>query len=260
MRFRTSSGLSIAYRSRGVGRTMLLLHPVGLRGAFWDGVIRELEGDYRLIAPDFRGHGDSDAADGPFSLDDLAADVAELLRAVGQPPAIVAGCSMGGMVAQALACRAPDLLRGFVIANTAHRRDEQRRATMEHRAVQAEKGMPIVLNTTLSRWFDAPSLIAKPELVARARDWLLEADPVVHAHAWRAIRDLDTAERLKANRVPALAIAGLRDQSTSVADMHAMAHDIPHCAIREIDCGHLAPLEEPQAFAAILREFAGRLG
>lgn len=260
MRFRLSNGLSIAYRTRGVGRTILLLHPVGLRGEFWDAVIRELENEFRLIAPDTRGHGDSDVPAGPFSLDDLATDFAELLRAVGQPPAIVVGCSMGGMAAQALACCAPELLRGFVIANTAHRRDDQGRATMEQRALQAEKGMPIVLNTTLSRWFDAPTLVGKPELVARARDWLLEADPVVHAHSWRAIRDLNYAERLKANRLPALAIAGLRDQSTPVAAMHAMARDIPHCAIREIDSGHLAPLEEPAAFAAILRDFAGKLG
>ena len=259
MRLRLANGLSIAYRTRGAGPAILLMHPVGARGAFWDAVIAELEGEFRLIAPDFRGHGDSDASADDFKLGDLAADMAELLRAAGQPPAVAVGCSMGGMVAQALACEAPELRRGFVIANTAHRRDDAGRATMEQRASQAEKGMPTVLNTTLSRWFDAPTLVAKPELAARAKNWLLEADPVVHARAWRAIRDLNYAERLKANKTPALAIAGLRDQSTPVAAMRAMANDIPRCGYREIDSGHLAPLEEPALFAALLREFAGGL-
>ena len=259
MRFRLSNGLSIAYRTRGAGRPIVLLHPVGLRGAFWDGVIAELEGECRLIAPDFRGHGDSDAPATGFGLDDLASDIVELLRAVGQPPALVVGCSMGGMVAQAIGCLAPAVARGIVIANTAHLRNEQGRATMEQRALQAEKGMPIVLPTTLSRWFDAQTMVARPELVARARDWLIEADPVVHAWSWRAIRDLNYAERLKSLTIPALAIAGLRDQSTPVAAMQAMARDIPHCAYREIDSGHLAPLEEPARFAALLREFMGGL-
>jgi 3-oxoadipate enol-lactonase len=259
MRFKLSNGLSIAYRTRGVGRTIVLLHPVGVRGAFWDDVVRELESDYRLIVPDARGHGDSDASSKPFDLDDLASDIAELLRAVGHPPAVVVGCSMGGMVAQAIACNAPDLVRGFVVANTAHRRDDQGRATMEQRALQAEKGMAIVLPTTLSRWFDAPTMVAKPELVARARDWLLEADPVIHAWSWRAIRGLNYSERLKSVPMPALAIAGLRDQSTPVSAMQAMAKDIPGCAYREIDSGHLAPLEEPVQFAALLREFVAGL-
>ena len=55
MNFRTQSGLGIAYRSRGKGRTMVLLHPVGLSGTFWDPVVAELENDFRLITPDARG-------------------------------------------------------------------------------------------------------------------------------------------------------------------------------------------------------------
>ncbi len=260
MRLKLSNGLSLAYRTRGAGRTVVLMHPVGVRGAFWDGVVRELEGECRLIVPDARGHGDSDAPPTPFDLDDLAGDVIELLRAVGQPPALIVGCSMGGMMAQAIACNAPDLARGIVIANTAHRRDDQGRATMEQRAAQAEKGMPIVLPTTLSRWFDAQAMVAKPELVARAREWLLEADPIIHAWSWRAIRGLSYTDRLQALTVPALAIAGLRDQSTPVAAMQAMARDIPNCAYREIDSGHLAPMEEPVRFAALLREFMAKIG
>ena len=259
MRFRTSSGLSIAYRSRGQGRTIILLHPVGVCGAFWDGVIAELEGEFRLIAVDARGHGGSDVPSQPFNLDDLADDVAELIRAVGQAPALVAGCSMGGMTAQAIGVRAPDLLSGIVIANTAHRRNDQGRATMEARAQAALKGMPTTLHTTLSRWFDADLQVLRPDLVLKARDWLLEADPVVHCWSWRAIRDLNYADQLAQLKVPALAIAGLRDQSTPVAAMKDLAATIPGCDYREMDTGHLAPLEQPAQFAAHLREFANKI-
>lgn len=259
MRFRNSSGHSISYRSRGQGRTIVLLHPVGICGAFWGGVIAELEEEFRLIAPDARGHGDSDVPSRAFNLDDLAEDVAELIRAVGQAPTIVAGCSMGGMTAQAIAVRAPELLSGVVIANTAHRRNDQGRATMEARAQAALNGMPTILQATLSRWFDTELQVVRPDLVLKARDWLLEADPVVHCWSWRAIRDLNYAEDLRRLNVPAMAIAGLRDQSTAVAAMKDMAASIPRCDFREMDTGHLAPLEKPAEFAAHLRDFANKL-
>ena len=259
MRFKTKSGLSLAYKTRGHGRTVVLLHPVGLCGSFWDPVIAELENEFRLIAPDTRGHGESDVPGSSFNLDDLADDVAELVRAVGQAPTVIVGCSMGGMIVQALCVRYPELLAGSVIANTAHRRNDQSRAAMEQRAVESEKGMPHGLINTLSRWFDAELQLLRPDLVLRARDWLLNADPVVHAWSWRAIRDLNYTEQLAKSCVPSLVIAGSRDQSTPVAAMKDMAASIPNCGYREMDTGHLAPMEQPALFAWHLREFTNGL-
>ncbi|MDB5650514.1 MAG: alpha/beta hydrolase fold, partial [Hyphomicrobiales bacterium] len=194
-----------------------------------------------------------------FNLDDMADDVADLIRSVGQAPAVVVGCSMGGMVAQALAVRYPELLAGVVIANTAHRRNDQGRATMEQRARDAEMGMPGVLRTTLSRWFDAEIQLMRPELVVMARDWLLANDPMVHAWSWRAIRGLAYSDQLASLKLPALAIAGLRDQSTPVAAMKDMASALPDCGYVEMDTGHLAPLEQPKIFASHLRDFINKI-
>ncbi len=255
MRFRLKSGLTLRYITRGAGRPVVLMHPVGLRAEFWLPVIAELEHQYRLLAIDARGHGESDF-DGPFKLDDLARDAAELVRAVGLGPAVFAGCSMGGMVAQGVAALAPELASGIVIANTTFTRDDQGRAMIEQRAVQAEKGMPVVLPSTLARWFNAQCQLNRPDLVLRARDWLLANDPAVHAIAWRAIRDLDFADALRKSGVPKLCVAGAEDQSAAATAVRQMAHDLPHAHYREIaGAGHLAPLEEPQEFAALLREF-----
>ncbi len=264
MNFRLKSGLSISYRTRGAGRPVVLLHPVGLRGAFWDQVVGELEADMRLIVPDARGHGDSDVPSAAFSIEDMADDVIELLRAVGGIPtglrAVVVGCSMGGMVAQAAALRAPELLAGFVVANTGFTRNDVGRATMQARAVAAHGGMPRVLDTTLSRWFSDDVRLHRPDLVLRARDWLLEADPVVHGWSWIAIRDLAHEATLPKVGLPALMIAGSHDQSTAPATVRAMAAAVPGAIYRELaDTGHLAPLEKPKEFAALLREFVASL-
>mgnify|MGYP006285278301 CR=1 FL=1 len=259
MRFRTSSGLSISYKTRGRGRTIVLLHPVGMCSDFWVPVIQELEEEFRMIAPDARGHGDSDVPCQQFGLAQLADDVSELVCAVGQVPTIAVGCSMGGMIVQALIARYPALLRGGLIANTAHRRDDVGRAAMEQRAKAAEAGMPITIQTTLNRWFDADMQVLRPDLVLKARDWLLNADPIVHAWSWRAIGGLNYNDQLEATKVPCMALAGLRDQSTPVSAMKDMAASIPGCRYVEMDTGHLAPMENPKEFASHVRAFANSL-
>jgi 3-oxoadipate enol-lactonase len=166
---------------------------------------------------------------------------------------------MGGMVVQALVARHPELLRGAVVANTAHRRNDAGRAAMDQRAAAAEGGMPGTLKTTLSRWFDSDLQVLRPDLVLKARDWLLAADPVVHAWSWRAIRDLNFADALAQTKVPFMVVAGLRDQSTPVAAMKDMAASIPNCAYADMDTGHLAPLEQPEIFAAHISNFVRKL-
>lgn len=253
MRVRLSSGLSMNYGTRGKGRPVLLLHPIGLKGEFWREVVAELETECRLIYPDFRGHGDSDASLSPFTLADLADDMVEFLRALAGPTLVV-GCSMGGMVAQGMAVRSPDIVSGVVIANTAHRRNDQGRAVMEQRAMEAETDMPAVIDTTLARWFNAAFQLRNPDKVALMREWLINADPIVHARSWRAIRDLDFVSGLQVLAMPVMAIAGSDDQSTPVAAMKSMVADIPGALYRELNCGHLSPLEQPKAFSAYLRE------
>ena len=244
-----------SYITRGAGKTIVLMHPVGLRAEFWLPVIAELEHSYRLIAIDARGHGESDF-DGPFTLHDLARDAAELVRAVGLGPAVFAGCSMGGMVAQGVAALAPEVASGIVIANTTYTRDDNGRAMIEQRAVQAEKGMPVILPSTLSRWFNAQAQLNRPDLVLQAREWLLANDAAVHAVAWRAIRDLDFAGALRKSPLPKLCIGGSDDQSAAASAVRKMAEELPHAHYREIaGAGHLAPLEEPREFAGLLAEF-----
>lgn len=256
MRFRLASGATLNYRTRGAGRVVVLMHPIGCRLEIWDDVIAELEGRCRAIAVDFRGHGGSDTDGRPFSLGDLAGDVVELVRAVASPPVVVVGCSMGGMVAQAIAVEAPDVVSGVVIANTGHARTDAAREMLEGRAKAAANGMPGVIETTLDRWFNETFKRAEPGKVALARRWLEEDDPVVHSHGWRAIRDLNYADRLALVETPALAIAGTEDQSASVDVVKAVAAAMKNCSYREIaGAGHLSPLEQPKEFARLLIEF-----
>ena len=261
MRFRLNNGLAIGYKTRGLGPPILLIPSIGCPKEFWDPVTAELESHYRVIAIEVRGHGDSDVPPTPFTMDDLADDVIEMLRALtADQKAIVGGCSLGGQVSQGVGVKAPELLHGIVISNTGYLRNDKIREVMEARALAAEKGMPAAIWTTLNRWYNEAYQKAHPEHVVLAHDWLMNADPIVHAWGWRAIKRLDYAERLKSLKVPALAIAGGNDQSSGPAEVEAMSKAIPNCMFRECKgAGHLSPLEQPRAYAGYIKEFADRV-
>lgn len=260
MRFRLKNGLCIGYKTRGLGPTIVLIPSIGCPKEMWDPVIGELEDSYRIIAMEVRGHGDSDVPSGPFTMDDLADDVIELVKAIGGGKAIVGGCSLGGQISQGVGVKAPEILNGIMISNTAHRRNDKIREVMEVRAKSCEQGMPASVWTTLNRWFNQEYQKAHPEHVALAHGWLMNCDPIVHAWAWRAIKGLAYEERLKSLKVPALAIAGGDDQSSGAAEVEQMAKDIPNCMFRVCKgAGHLSPVEQPREYAGFLREFAEKV-
>ncbi len=260
MRFRLKNGLSIGYKTRGRGPTIVLIPAIGCLKEMWDPVIAELEDSYRCVAMEVRGHGESDVPGQPFDMDDLSDDVIEFVRAVGGAKAIVGGCSMGGQIAQGVGVKAPESLYGIFISNTGYLRNDKIREIMEARAVAAEQGMSGPVWTTLNRWFDEAYQKKHPEHVKLAYDWLINADPIVHAWSWRAIKGLDYAERLKSLKVPALAIAGGHDQSSGANEVEAMSKALPNSMYRCCkDAGHLSPIEAPREYAGFLREFADKV-
>lgn len=259
MHFRLSNGLSLAYHMRGAGRIVMFLHPIGTRGAFWDAVVERIAGRYRCITVDLRGHGDSDVPRERFSFDDLADDALELLRLERAAGAVIAGCSLGGMVTQGIALKAPELLAGIVLADTNYRQTPEGRKVAQQRADASLDGMQGMLDSTLTRWFPAPFLALNPPEVQACRAWLLDDDPVVFSWGWEAIRDLDYGDRLKDIKLPALVLRGSVDASSQRESMQAIAKLLPRARYAEIEgAGHVAPLEQPEAFSALLREFLDR--
>lgn len=261
MRFKHKNRLASGYVTRGRGDLIVFLHPVGTDKSLWRPVMDRLQERFRLMALDFRGHGDSDTPSVGFSLADLAGDVAELVTVLGEgKPSVVVGCSMGGMVAQELVLARPDLVGGLVLSNTAHTLPEQGRALMRQRADTARKGMAGLADITIDRWFSAPFRKADPETVEAIRQKLLEQDPIVHAWSWEAISELNTAARLNSLALPALVVTGEADVSTPPANAEAIAALIrgSRCRIAP-GAGHMLPLEQPQLLAGWIEEFVAGL-
>jgi 3-oxoadipate enol-lactonase len=117
--FITNEGTRLSYERRGSGPLVVLVQGLGLPGDLWlnlpGGLVKS---GFTVVTPDSRGTGQSDAPRPPYTMRQLAGDLAAVIREVDRGPAIVVGISFGGMVAQHLALRHASLVSGLVLAAT----------------------------------------------------------------------------------------------------------------------------------------------
>lgn len=100
--------MRLAFLDEGPGPVVVLLHGFPLSGAMWKEQLTGVGSMYRVIAPDLRGHGDSPAPEGVYTIDEMADDVIELLDTSSlKDPVVIGGLSMGGYVALSLVVRYP---------------------------------------------------------------------------------------------------------------------------------------------------------
>jgi pimeloyl-ACP methyl ester carboxylesterase len=110
--------IQMAYTDSGIGRPVVLIHGYPFNRTLWNEQVAALSTSYRVIAPDLRGFGESDASDGTATMNRMAQDVALLLNHLGVTRATIAGLSMGGYVALAFYKQFPSRVRALVLADT----------------------------------------------------------------------------------------------------------------------------------------------
>jgi 3-oxoadipate enol-lactonase len=249
----------IAYRARGAGRPVLLLHPVGLDGAWWSTYVECLAERYHVIAVDMPGHGRSSSIHAPITLGEIARGVAAVLQAETDRPAHVIGVSMGGMVAQHLALQWPQGVASLVLCATTGTFADDLRPLLRERGTAAREGMGAVVGATLERWFSPRGRTAP--IGRRCAQTLAANDPASWAASWAAISELETLERLGDLRIPALVITGEADITTPPAASAALAAALPDARLEIVpDAWHMGVFEEPQSFLNAFTRFLDSLG
>jgi pimeloyl-ACP methyl ester carboxylesterase len=252
-------GRELGYDVRGDGPAVVLLHAFPFDRRLWDDLAAPLSEGRRVLAIDLRGFGES-ALDGGYSIAELSDDVVGLLDGLGIGMASVAGMSMGGYVALALASRHPARLASLILCDTRAGADspDGRRGRDEAIAAVQQKGAAAYLDGVPAKLL---SPRAEPALRARVRQ-LAEQPPLSLVAALRALRDRpDRTAELPSLRVPAFVMVGADDAVTPPAEARAMAAAIPGARLVELpEAGHLAHLEAPAAFCRSLIEFLDEIG
>ncbi len=173
--FQASDGSVIEYSQHAApdpdAPRVALIHSLALDRSFWNGVVAELKAHARLLTYDCRGHGHSGREAENFNVGLFARDLAELLDHTGWPDATVAGCSMGGCVAQAFAALYPERAKSIcLIDTTAWYGADAPRQWRERAATARTKGMGALVEFQTTRWFGdafrAAQFAPRGELVA----------------------------------------------------------------------------------------------
>lgn len=253
MRVRTADGVQLAVRVDGTGDNVLLLHSLGADHHVWDAVMADLVRSYRVIAPDARGHGQSGR--GAITLDTQVADIIDVLEALSVPRVHVAGISMGGVEALALASRYAERVRSLALLDTFA-------ALGAERATQWVRDKVEQLRRTsmqdFGRQYAETTLM--PETAAPKRAALAAAvagmTPEDYVAASRACFEADLENVLSTLHVPTLVMIGEHDTRTPLELSQHLADGIPAAQLRRIPAaGHLSVVDNPAAVAAALHAF-----
>lgn len=245
----------------GPGPLLVFSHALGLDHQMWTPVVEALAAQRTMLLYDHRGHGRSGYGGSAWTLDDLVDDAAGLIRGHADEPVVFIGLSMGGMVAQGLAVRYPELLRGVVLAHTvAGYGDAARQAWAQRIETVRASGMEAVVDTIVSRYLGSGFLAAHPQAGEALRTTLLANDPLSYAASCEAVAQVDWRDALPEVRCPTLVIAGRHDIGAPVEEGQRIAASIPGARLQTLEhSAHLSPLEEPQALVAALSHFLDSL-
>jgi pimeloyl-ACP methyl ester carboxylesterase len=272
-------GIDLFYDDVGRGPAIVLLHGYPFNRSMWQEQMDFLSArDYRCIAPDLRGLGETsdklqlvaDAislepqrqaeAPGTFTtMSEMARDVAGLLGDLKIENAMIVGLSMGSYVALEFIHLFRVRVRALVLAGArAQAADEAEKRSREEQAQRVlAEGMGFAVDSILQNLLASRTFVDKYEVVARVREMILGTDPRGAAAAQRgmALRR-DYADNLHEINVPTLIIAGREDGVRKPEDAQFLHHRIPNSQIEIIDdAGHLMNLEQPDMFNQTLLAF-----
>jgi 3-oxoadipate enol-lactonase/4-carboxymuconolactone decarboxylase len=235
------------------GAPLVMLHSLGTTASVWDAQAAALAGSFRVIRPDMRGHGLTSCTPGPYSMAQLAADVAGVMDALGIAAAHVAGISIGGMIAQALAAADPARVKSLMLVDTAMAIPPADSWISRAATVRAE-GIGVIADAVMARWV-TPGFMAAPE-AAGLRAMLLRTPAEGYAAAAEAIAAADLTAGTSTLALPALIVVGDQDAATPVASAQALHAVIAGAALTIIEGGaHIPTVEKPAEVTAALRNF-----
>jgi 3-oxoadipate enol-lactonase len=248
----------------GQGPYLLLSHALGCDLSMWDGVAEHLRGKYTVVRYDHRGHGRSPTPPEPWTIEMMADDTAALIEAHCDGPVHFAGLSMGGMTAQALASRRPDLVRSITIANSASAYDAAAQAMWAARVETVRlKGVGAIAEVAMQRWFTpafrADKTHGGAQRVALLRQGLERMSGSAYAAACAAVAAIDFRDRNTRIACPTLVIAGTLDEATPLSASEQIVAQIPGARLRTLEAAHLSAVEQPAQFAQLLDGFLSSL-
>jgi 3-oxoadipate enol-lactonase len=238
------SAVAVSYAVDGpAGAPVVVLsNSLGATRSMWDPQVPALAERYRVVTYDTRGHGDSPAPAGPYSLDDLVDDLVALLDTVGAARAHVAGLSLGGMTAMRLAAREPGRVDRLALLCTSAKTDPQ--GFLDRAAAARSGGTAPLAPAVVGRWLTPGFAAEHPELVGRLEGMIAAADDEGYAACCEVVAGMDLRADLGRIAAPTLVVSGADDPALPPEHQRLIADGIPGAELLTLGpAAHLANLE-----------------
>lgn len=263
MAFIEAGADSVEYEVEGRGSSLVLIHGTGADAqSNWAHLVPQLAEDWRVIRPNYSGSGRTRDKGAPLTMKQVAGQVMAAARAAGAGPYVLVGYSLGAAIAAYIAAEHPDevsavvLLAGFACAD-----DTRLKLEFElWRTLIASDRRAFSQNVLLTGFSPAFVSAMSPQQIEDTLQMMLANND------WEGMSrqiDLDSIvdvrDQVRRISQPTLVIGCEHDHMVPVQHAQLLAQMIPGAIYQEMETGHLAPLEQPQTFVRLLREFqAGR--
>lgn len=245
--------------------TLLLLHGLLFSHRMFDAQVQALRSRFRCVRMDFRGQGESEVTPSGYDMDTLAEDVIALIESLDRAPVHLLGFSMGGMVAQRVALKRPDLPRSLVLMNTSAERERWTKRprfallNLAARFLGLEKVAPKILPLLFSDRF-----ISDPECRDERRRWLAMVTANDRIGASRAVRGVvsrkSILDRIHEIKLPTLVVTADQDKATSPQRAKNIHQRIDGSRLVTIEgSGHMTVAEKPDEVTRVLGDFYASL-
>ncbi len=249
-----TNGINIHYlRTGGSKPPLVLLHGLTGSGACWTPLARALEGEYDVVMPDARGHGNSSAPLDGYRYEDYASDVIGLIQQLGLAAPILLGHSMGGMTAAVVASQLTTAIRGLILADPTFLSSQRQRevyesdAVEQHRRLLSSDKREVLAQARVRHVHRRPDLI---ELVTEARlKTRIEAFDVLTPP------NPDYQQLVRTTDLPILLV--IADHGVVSRETAQELQNLnPRLRVEQIqDAGHGIPYDQPERFEAVVRSF-----
>lgn len=248
------NGIQLTYERHGKGTPLVLLHGYPLDHHLWDEIVPLLKDTFDLIVPDLRGFGGSTTVDTPFTVDDMATDIAGLLGHLSIQKTAIVGHSMGGYVALAFARLFPKRVTGLGLVSSQVLADppDRKEGRYKSAAEVAEKGIDSVVETMASKF------TSDPRLQTFAREVMQKQKPAAYIGALKAMAERpDSTPLLAKIQYPVVVVHGDADVLIPAVRAREVKEALPNAHFVEISgAGHMPMMEAVEKTAESLKYLA----
>jgi len=248
---------SLQVHRTGSGPAVVLLHCLGVDHRLWDFTVARLKDRFSLVTYDLPGHGATPVPAGSYTVEDLSAQVGELLTRSGIERAHVVGISLGGLVAQHFAATAPQRVMRLVLADTTPRYTDDMRQMWAQRAAGARtEGVRSLTEGILKIWFTDEMTAQNPPAVQYVKDSFARMSGEGYALACEALAQADLRALAPLIQAPTLVVCGDRDIPSFLDSATWLAAHLSQARLEWLaPARHASVLEQPEAFVRLLGDF-----